>query len=178
MTRLQLAKLIQWAGTFRSRKRMQKVCFLLQTSGCPLEMEYHLDSIGPYSEDLARLTDEMTRIGLLQEEAEGHKFHQRFNYWLTRKAAKQLAEIEASRAPTELAELAPFELLFRQMLEKDVQDLENAATLVYLLQCGRERSQVVEQVCARKGWSKLPDGVLNITNRIMERVSPACASPR
>lgn len=172
MTRLQLAKLIHWAGTFRSRKRMQKVCFLLQANGCPLDLEFCLDSIGPYSEDLAHLTDEMTRIAFLEENTEGPEFHQRFNYRLSRKAVTELAVFDSSPMPRELMKLAPFESLFRQLLEKDIQELENAATLVYSLQCGRKRSHVVEQICSRKGWSKLPDGVLNITNRVMERVSP------
>src|SRR5713226_2600892 len=35
MTRYQLAKLVQWAGTLRTRKRMQKVVYLLQLAGCP-----------------------------------------------------------------------------------------------------------------------------------------------
>jgi hypothetical protein len=33
MERYQLAKIIEWAGTFQSRKRMQKLVFMLQAAG-------------------------------------------------------------------------------------------------------------------------------------------------
>jgi uncharacterized protein YwgA len=169
MTRLQLAKLVQWAGTFQSRKRMQKVCFLLQANGCPLELDFYLDSIGPYSQDLAQLTDEMRVRGLLEEEAEGSEFHQRFNYRLAQKAKKQLAEIEESGTPPDLTQLALFELQFRQLLEKDVQDLQHAAILVYLLLHGKEKLQAVEQICTRYGWAEFPESVLAIADQIMVR---------
>ncbi len=97
MTKLQLAKLVQWAGTFGSRKRMQKVCFLLQTNGCALDLDYYLDAVGPYSQDLGQLTDEMTREGFLDEEAEGPKYHERYSYRLTSKAESKLAQVEASQ---------------------------------------------------------------------------------
>ena len=61
MNRYQLAKIVQWAGTLRSRKRMQKMIFLLQAAGCPLDADYDLHHYGPYSQDVARLTDEMVR---------------------------------------------------------------------------------------------------------------------
>ena len=42
MNRYQLAKIVQWAGTLRSRKRMQKMIFLLKAAGCPLDADYDL----------------------------------------------------------------------------------------------------------------------------------------
>jgi hypothetical protein len=36
MNRYQLAKIVDWAGTLETRKRMQKVVYLLQVAGCPL----------------------------------------------------------------------------------------------------------------------------------------------
>lgn len=46
MTRYQLAKLISWAGTLHSRKKMQKVVFMLQAAGCPLDAEFYLHLYG------------------------------------------------------------------------------------------------------------------------------------
>ena len=64
MTRYQLAKLVEWAGTLNSRKRLQKVVFMLQAAGCPLQAEFYLNHYGTYSlEDVTRLTDEMVRLG-------------------------------------------------------------------------------------------------------------------
>jgi hypothetical protein len=42
MTRYELAKLAAWAETLHSRKRLQKVVFLLHTAGCPLEADFIL----------------------------------------------------------------------------------------------------------------------------------------
>jgi hypothetical protein len=148
---------------------MQKVCFLLQASRCPLDLDFYLDLIGPYSQDLAHLTDEMTHQGLLEEEAEGPEFQQRFNYRLSQKGKRQLAEIEESGPQPELTQLAPFELQFQYLLEHDGQKLQHAATLVYLLLSGKERSQVVEQICTRKGWAEFPDNVNTIADRVMAR---------
>jgi len=148
---------------------MQKICFLLQANGCPLDLDYYLDSIGPYSQDLAHVTNEMTLLGLLEEEAEGPAFQQRFNYRLTEKAKRQLDEIEESGTPPDLKQMAPYDLEFRQLLEIDVQELQHAATLVYFLLSGTERSQAIEQICNQKGWAEIPECVLAVADRIMAR---------
>ena len=62
MNRYQLAKIVDWVGTFRSRKRMQKLSFTLQAAGCPLDAEYELHPYGPYSDDVARLTGELGSV--------------------------------------------------------------------------------------------------------------------
>ena len=67
MNRYQLAKIVDWAGTLETRKRMQKVVYLLQVAGCPLGADYTLHHYGPYSHDVARLTDEMVQASLLVE---------------------------------------------------------------------------------------------------------------
>lgn len=67
MTRYQLAKLVQWAGTLHTRKRLQKVIYMLQSVGCPLEAEFYLHHYGTYSEDVARVADEMVRLQMLKE---------------------------------------------------------------------------------------------------------------
>jgi uncharacterized protein YwgA len=51
MTRYQLAKLVEWAGTLRTRKRLQKVVFMLQAAGCPFDDGFGLHHFGPYSSD-------------------------------------------------------------------------------------------------------------------------------
>ena len=69
MNRYQLAKIVDWAGTLETRKRMQKVVYLLQVAGCPLGADYTLHHYGPYSQEVARLTDEMVQTGILTETA-------------------------------------------------------------------------------------------------------------
>ena len=96
MNRYQLAKIIDWAGTLRSRKRMQKLIFLLQAAGCPLDADYDFHKYGPYSQDVARLTDELTREGLLEEEVVGHPFVEHYSYFLPQKTKPQMTEYEES----------------------------------------------------------------------------------
>src|SRR5713226_644545 len=95
MERYQLAKIVDWAGTFRSRKRMQKLIFLLQAAGCPLDVDYDLHRYGPYSQDVARLTDEMVREKLLSERRETHPYGEQYSYVLTEEASRQMSEYES-----------------------------------------------------------------------------------
>src|SRR3954467_12838841 len=82
MNRYQLAKIVDWAGTLDTRKRMQKVAFLLQAAGCRLDAEYTLHHYGPYSQEVARLTDEMMQARILDERAESNMVGQQFSYSL------------------------------------------------------------------------------------------------
>ena len=59
-------------GHVELTKGMQKMIFLLQAAGCPLDAEYDLHNYGPYSQDVAQLADELTRASLLAEEVETH----------------------------------------------------------------------------------------------------------
>src|SRR5215471_8027123 len=95
MTRYQLAKLVEWAGTFQSRKRMQKLVYLLQAAGCPLDVDYDLHHYGPYSQDLARLTDQMVRDGLLEERMEVRSYGEQYSYRLPEGSIRQVADYEA-----------------------------------------------------------------------------------
>ena len=97
MNRYQLAKIIDWAGILRSRKRMQKLIFLLQAAGCPLDADYDFHKYGPYSQDVARLTDELTREGLLEEEVQRHPFGKQYCASTSRMALR--CALMTSRTP-------------------------------------------------------------------------------
>ena len=102
MNRYQLAKIVQWAGTLRSRKRMQKMIFLLKAAGCPLDADYDLHHYGPYSQDVARLTDEMVREKLLCETTEAHPYGEQYSYVLSDEASRQISAYESSsRVPAQ-----------------------------------------------------------------------------
>src|SRR6266851_892422 len=152
MTRYQLAKLVQWAEKLESRKRMQKVVFLLQAAGFPGEADYGLHYFGPYSADVAHLTDEMTQAELLQEEEKSVGQGRTYNYCLAPKAKTILPEFERSdEGQKRLTEVQPFESLARNLLGRNLKDLEHAATLVYF----HKRSKLpwpdaMEQTCKMK----------------------------
>lgn len=72
MDKLQLAILTEWAEDaglhgIKGRKRMQKVIYFLQQAGCPIDADYTLHHYGPYSRDVANVTDVMVAEGLLKE---------------------------------------------------------------------------------------------------------------
>ncbi len=103
MNRYKLAKIVDWAGTLETRKRMQKVVYLLQVAGCPLGADYTLHHYGPYSQEVARLTDEMVQANLLDEKTASNAVGQQYSYNLSPTARRSLAEFEATQAGRALA---------------------------------------------------------------------------
>jgi hypothetical protein len=155
MDRYQLAKIVGWAGTLHSRKRMQKVVYLLQQAGCPLEADYILHRYGPYSQDVARLTDEMVGVNLLQEQSESNPLGQQFSYRLGERARARVAEFEATpEGRTFSRRMAGFEAEARRLLGADLKELEVASTIVFFRRQGNDWSVAVERACAFKDLKK------------------------
>jgi len=151
MTRYQLAKLVEWAGTLNSRKRLQKVVFLLQASGCPFDADYTLHHYGPYSQEVARLSDEMVQVGLLEETSEANQVGMQYSYDLTENAAKDVAELDQTPKGKKLAaQLTPYEKKAKELLNTDLWLLEVASTLVYFRQQGHDWPESVERTCKFK----------------------------
>jgi uncharacterized protein YwgA len=154
MTKYQLAKLVDWAGTLRTRKRLQKVVYLLQAAGCPLEADYGLHHFGPYSPDVAQLTDEMAQAGLLEETRESNGVGRQYSYRLTDRARQQLAALEENPQGRAWAEpLAGFEARARQLLRTDVRELEIAATIAYFRRQDNDWSSALEKTSRLKNLS-------------------------
>jgi uncharacterized protein len=154
MTRYQLAKLVQWAGTLNSRKRLQKVVFMLQAAGCSLEADFYLHHFGPYSEHVARLTDEMVRLKLLKETSEPFMGGSKYLYQLAEPAQQQLVDLEQTDRGQALAEqLVRFEAKAKALLAADVKQLEYASTILYFHLEGKDWPEAVEQAVQFKGTS-------------------------
>jgi uncharacterized protein len=154
MTRYQLAKLVEWAGTLNSRKRLQKVVFLLQAAGCPFDAEFYLHHYGTYSEDVARLTDEMVRLELLKETSEPFMSGEKYSYQLSPQVKAQLADLEKSdRGQAMQQQLAPFEAKAKALLAADVKQLEYASTILYFHLEGKDWPEAVEKAVQFKGTS-------------------------
>lgn len=151
MTRYQLVKLVEWAGTLRSRKRLQKVVFLLQAAGCPFGAEYTLHHYGPYSQEVARLSDEMVQAHLLEEESQQNQVGLQYSYDLTDHAKGRVEELEATPEGKQMAaQLIPFEQQAKELLGTDLWELEVASTLVYFRQQGHDWPDSVERTCKFK----------------------------
>ena len=151
MNRYQLAKIIDWAGTLRSRKRMQKLIFLLQAAGCPLDADYDFHKYGPYSQDVARLTDELTREGLLEEEVQRHRFGEHYCYSLSQKTKQQMTDYEESTRGSEQARwMDQFAALARSMCETDPKELEVSSIIVFFRQRGHDWAEAIAKTCTFK----------------------------
>jgi uncharacterized protein len=139
MERYQLARIVNWAGTFHSRKRMQKLIFLLQAAGCPLDADYDLHHYGPYSQDVARLTDEMVQMKLLNERTEPHPYGQQYSYVLSEDASRQISEYESSPRGSDPARtMAGFRELAQKLYQTDLKELEVASTIVFFRKQGHD----------------------------------------
>ena len=152
MNRYQRAKIVEWAGSLETRKRVQKVVYLLQVAGCPLEADYTLHHYGPYSQDVARLTDEMVQASLLTEKMASIAVGQQYSYSLSEKARRSLADYESTPAGRARSTfLAAFLSKSRWLLQADLRDLEYAATIVFFRQQGHDCPAAVEKMCHFKG---------------------------
>src|SRR4051812_35269578 len=110
MDNYQLAKLVQWAGTLQTRKKMQKVVFLLQAAGCPFEADFFLHHYGPYSTDVARLTDSLVNNKLLNEEPTENIAGKQYGYSLPSDSKESLQRFEETPAGKKrLAEMTQYE---------------------------------------------------------------------
>jgi uncharacterized protein YwgA len=146
MNRYQLAKLVQWAGCLRARKRLQKVVYMLQSAGCPLDAEFTLHYYGPYSQDVAGLSDEMVRIKLLDETEEENMVGQGYSYKLPENTERQIAEFENSaEGRTWTEQLSGYEKLAKKLLKEDLRRLEYASTIVYFRSQGVDWPTAVEK---------------------------------
>jgi uncharacterized protein YwgA len=151
MNRYQLAKIVEWAGTFRSRKRMQKLVFMLQAAGCPLDAEYELHPYGPYSFDVARIIGELVCQNMLVETSESQSRGELYSYTLSADAVRQIADFElAPRNSGSAQEMAAFHLLSLKLYEADIKELEVAATIVFFRSRGAEWMVAVEKTCRFK----------------------------
>lgn len=152
MERYQLAKIVEWAGTLRTRKAMQKIVYLLQAQGCPIHADYVLHHFGPYSPDVAQLTDELVNLDLLEEGRERNRAGTQYNYTLTDYARKTLLAHESTeKGRAAAAEIEPFRPQVEQLANCDVKLLEIAATLVYFYRQKNEWQDALEATCRFKG---------------------------
>lgn len=170
MTNYHLAKLVEWTGTLKTRKGMQKLVYLLQANGCPFDAGYRLHHFGPYSDDVAEIADDLVRRGFLQERAVANAAGKQFNYSLTAKAAASIAELEATpRGASRHAELAGFETLAQDLVRRDVRELELAATIVFFRQQHHEWPAAVEKACQFKSLAR-DKGLLQKAEKLAKRV--------
>jgi uncharacterized protein YwgA len=147
MHRYHLAKLIDLAGGLDSRKRVQKVVYLLQAAGCDLGADYHLHHYGPYSTDVARTLDDLVRSDVLEETRSSlSNGGRRFSYKTAASGGEQIADLEKTRRGELLQQhLKPFEAFAAELAGANPWHLEIASTIAFYVCDGREDWEVAKR---------------------------------
>ena len=172
MIKYHLAKLVDWVGNLETRKRMQKIVYLLQAAGCPFEADFFLHRFGPYSQDVARITDELVAIGILEETASENQVGRQFSYCLTTSGREKIAALEAKPDTQEYCDrLSVFGDLAKDLAATGLRDLEVASTMAYYHHdLGLDWDQAKVSACSFKSVD--PDGAFALKAlKLAQRVS-------
>lgn len=137
MDKLQLAMLTQWAedsglGGIQGRKRMQKVIYLLQQAGCPIDAHYSLHHYGPYSRDVADVTDVMVAEDLLVEQGgEGGQYDYKLGPF-----TRPMIESSRTRQTESIRAFEAFHDSAVELLGTNLWLLELGSTILYFFRSG------------------------------------------
>ena len=156
MEKYQLAKLIESAGgSIRTRKRIQKIVFLLQASGCDLDLDYRLHHYGPYSSELAAILDEMVSQSILDENMQPNAVGRQYDYSLSSIAQDSLASFESTARGSKMKEefMSFAEVVKSLVTQDDLWTLELGSTIAYFHQRGKSWDEAVEEACKFKNVS-------------------------
>jgi len=155
MNKYQLAKLIAIAGKVHTRKRVQKIVFLLQAAGLDLGVSFRLHHFGPYSTEVASLLDEMSRQGILREERYANVVGWQSEYSLSDDAKRSLVEFEETSKGGALADqFKRHEGQLQRLLGvTDLWELELGATIAYFQKKHGDWNKAVQEACKFKNVS-------------------------
>lgn len=156
MTPYHIAKLVSWAGTLKTRKRLQKSVYLLQSAGCDaMDASFILHHYGPYSTEVATLADQMSANGLLEEATEPNTTGFSYSYTLTDKARESITKLEADATGQRLlAALSPFAARARQLNDAELSVLEHASTIAFFYRQERDWDRALSDACDFKKLAK------------------------
>jgi len=121
-----------------------------------LEADYRLHHFGPYSDEVAHLTDEMVQAGLLDEHERSMPQGQTYDYGLSEKSRASLAQFETTTEGKQmLHDAQQWKAAAQRLLKTDLKELEHAATLVYFrLRAKLPWNQAIEKTCQMKKLGK------------------------
>ncbi len=151
MTHYQLAKIVQAVGKVDARKRLQKLIYLLQCAGCPLKVEFTLHLYGPYSHEIANLTDELVADHLLAEKCDQNRAGRQYSYQVSPKTVESLAEFERTeQGKSAKKAIAPWEDKIKDLAGNHLWTLELASTVAFFKQSERSWEKAVEETALFK----------------------------
>lgn len=143
-----LMKVLRELGQVAGRKKLQKIVFISQKAGMPMDEDFDYYLYGPYSESLSNKLGELSALGLLVEE----KMHlssgyQQYSYTLSPKGHELVKALPG---------VSDREKQLLQILNShDGRFLELLATLWFLLDKGYSEEQAEEEIVT---WLKPEQG--------------------
>ncbi|RIK78521.1 MAG: hypothetical protein DCC68_15090 [Planctomycetota bacterium] len=130
---------------------MQKVLYLLHAAGAPIDASFYLHLYGPYSSDVAQLTDQLVREGLLTETPVANAAGRQFEYSLPAGPRASLRGFEQSPTGKQRrAAFQPFKKQARDLLNRELSELEYASTIAYFMRQTRDWETALEKACQFK----------------------------
>jgi uncharacterized protein YwgA len=156
MAKYQLAKILSYSssGTVKTRKRIQKIIYLLQSAGLNLASDFKLHHFGPYSRSIASAMDDLSSVGVLEEEECRNGNVVQYNYTLTDAGKDAIADLERNPTrsiKTQLKEIERFQHQIDSLLDvDDLWLLELGSTIAFYKNKGLDWDKAIEQACEFK----------------------------
>jgi len=155
MTRYQLAKLVEWAGSLHSRKAFaRRSCSFCKPRVARSTRDYTLHHLWPLFARSARLSDEMVQVGLPRRISMPNQVGVQYSYALTKNAASRWRSWKKAAREEVAKPLTPFEAKAKELLNTDLWLLEVASTMVYFRKQGYSWSESVEKTCNFKNLTE------------------------
>ncbi len=143
-----LCRLIRAAGGVPGRIRMQKALYLLGAQGRPLFSDFFIHRRGPYSPALANTLALLVQEDLLKEKPEQLTADPdvvQYRYSLSHTGEKALKSFEAMPGVRQWEKLGmKYERMFVQLANRNVRELELAATVLYWTRNGYTWDEAVK----------------------------------
>lgn len=148
-----LCRFVRAAGEVGGRMRMQKAVFLLGAQETPMFVDYFFHLRGPYSPALAGTLGYLVNQGLVTEQAEELAPDiLQYSYRLTADGKEVLRKFEAHPSVRHAVALGKrYEQRFVSLVQRDVRELELAATVVYWRRLGYGHEHAVRITAQLKG---------------------------
>ena len=152
MNKYQMAKLVSVAGTIQTRKRVQKIVYLLQAAGLDLGANFRLHHFGPYSSEVAGLLNQMSRDEILAEEKQRNAAGWQSSYSLTEHGKSSITAFEKTPAgQRHMEDFKKIEPQLRKLLKvTNLWELELGATIAYFYAKLQDWDKAVEEACSFK----------------------------
>jgi uncharacterized protein len=105
------------------RKRLQKMIYILKKCNFPFSERYQFHFYGPYSEELTLRIEELTNLGLLNEEKEKKSNYYQYRYTVTEEGKRFLAHFDI--------QIPKMDIFIEKMNQVSSRFLELVSTMLY-----------------------------------------------